>query len=41
MEEAESKVSQLSRTKMLLQAQVEELKKQLEEELKVSVPHRQ
>lgn len=35
MEEAESKVSQLTRSKNLLQTQLEELKKQLDEELKV------
>lgn len=37
MEEAESRASQLTRSKMLLQSQVEELKKQLDEEVKVSV----
>lgn len=37
MEEAESRASQLTRSKMLLQSQLEELKKQLDEEVKVSV----
>lgn len=37
MEEAESRASQLSRSKTLLQSQLEELKKQLDEEVKVSV----
>lgn len=37
MEEAESRGSQLSRSKTLLQSQLEELKKSLEEEVKVSV----
>lgn len=36
MEEAESRGSQLSRSKTLLQSQVEELKKTLDEEVKVS-----
>ena len=36
MEEAESRASQLSRSKTLLQSQLEELKKQLDEEVKVS-----
>lgn len=36
MEEAESRGSQLSRTKTLLQSQLEELKKTLDEEVKVS-----
>lgn len=37
MEEAETRVSQLTRSKTLLQSQVEELKKQLDEEVKVCV----
>lgn len=37
MEEAESRASQLSRSKTLLQSQLEELKKQLDEEVKVGV----
>lgn len=37
MEEAEGRASQLSRSKTLLQSQLEELKKQLDEEVKVSV----
>lgn len=37
MEEAESRGSQLSRSKTLLQSQLEELKKSLDEEVKVSV----
>ncbi len=37
MEEAESRASQLNRSKTLLQSQLEELKKQLDEEVKVSV----
>lgn len=37
MEEAESRGSQLSRSKSLLQSQLEELKKSLDEEVKVSV----
>lgn len=37
MEEAESRAGQLSRSKTLLQSQLEELKKQLDEEVKVSV----
>lgn len=36
MEETESRAGQLSRSKSLLQSQVEELKKQLDEEVKVS-----
>lgn len=36
MEEAESRGSQLSRSKTLLQSQLEELKKSLDEEVKVS-----
>lgn len=36
MEEAESRGSQLSRSKTLLQSQLEELKKTLDEEVKVS-----
>lgn len=36
MEETEGRASQLSRSKALLQSQVEELKKQLDEEVKVS-----
>lgn len=36
MEETESRAGQLSRSKALLQSQVEELKKQLDEEVKVS-----
>lgn len=35
MEEAESRASQLTRSKTLLQTQLEELKKHLDEELKV------
>lgn len=35
MEEAENKVSQLTRSKTLLQSQLEELKKQLDDEVKV------
>lgn len=35
MEEAESKASQLTRSKSVLQTQLEELKKQLDEEVKV------
>lgn len=37
MEEAESRASQLSRSKTLLQSQLDELKKQLDEEVKVGV----
>lgn len=37
MEEADSRGSQLSRSKTLLQSQLEELKKSLDEEVKVSV----
>ena len=37
MEEAESRASQLARSRTLLQTQVEELKKQLDEEVKVGV----
>lgn len=37
MEEAESRASQLTRSKTLLQSQLEELKKQLDEEVKVRV----
>lgn len=37
MEEAESRACQLSRSKTLLQSQLEDLKKQLDEEVKVSV----
>lgn len=37
MEEAESRGSQLSRSKTVLQSQLEELKKSLDEEVKVSV----
>lgn len=36
MEEAESRASHLTRSKTLLQTQLEELKKQLDEEVKVS-----
>lgn len=36
MEETESRASQLSRSKAQLQSQVDELKKQLDEEIKVS-----
>lgn len=38
MEEAETRATQLSRSKSLLQTQVEDLKKQLDEEVKVCVP---
>lgn len=37
MEEADSRASQLTRSKSLLQAQLEELKKHLDEEVKVGV----
>lgn len=37
MEEAETRVTQLARFKTLLQTQVEDLKKQLDEEVKVCV----
>jgi len=40
MEEAESRASQLTRSKTLLQSQAEELKKQLDEEVKVGVSNR-
>lgn len=39
MEEAESRAGQLTRSKSLLQSQVEELKKQLDEEVKVQFEH--